>query len=104
MVLDIVKQAIQIKMTCGSECPLISEAEYCCACARALKELHAPEEYFTEMRQAERVEKLREKLTPYFRKERDAYREQPEMYRLLNLLVHSRVEGGITDEIRKLMD
>ena len=104
MVLEIIKQAVQIKMTCRSECPLISEAEYFCACARALKELDAPEEYFTEMRQAQRVEALREKMTPYFREKRGAYEEQPQMHRLLNLLVHCRVEGDITDEIRKLME
>lgn len=103
MVLDIVKQAVQIKMTCKSECPLISEAEYCCACARALKELDAPEELFQEMKQARRIEELREKLTPYFREKRGAYGEQPEMLRLLNLLVHCRVEGEITDEIKGLM-
>lgn len=91
-------------MTCRSECPLISEAEYCCACARALKELNAPEEYFAGMKQAQRVEELREKVTPYFREKREAYGEQPQMHRLLSLLVHSRVEGEITDEIRKLME
>lgn len=104
MVLEIVKQAVQIKMTCKSECPLISEAEYCCACARALRELDAPEEFFQEMRQAQQVEALREKMTPYFREKREAYKEQPEIHRLLSLLVHCRVEGEITDEIRKLMD
>jgi len=104
MVLDIVKQAVQIKMTCRSECPLISEAEYCCACARALKELEAPEDFFTEMRQAQSVEELREKMTPYFRGKRGAYEEQPRIHRLLNLLIHCRVEGDITDEIRELME
>lgn len=104
MVLDIVKQAVQIKMTCRSECPLISEAEYCCACARALKELEAPKESFTEMRQAQRVEELRKKMTPYFREKLEAYAEQSQMHRLLSLLVHCRVEGDITDEIRKLME
>ena len=99
MVLDIVKQAVQIKMTCRSECPLISEAEYCCACARALKELEAPKESFTEMRQAQRVEELRKKMTPYFREKLEAYAEQPQMHRLLSLLVHCRVEGDIMDEI-----
>ena len=91
-------------MTCKSECPLISEAEYCCACARALKELDAPEEYIAQMRQAQRVEELRKTITPYFREKREAYGEQPQMHRLLSLLVHSRVEGEITDEIRKLME
>ena len=42
MILEIVKQAVQIKMNCKSECSLISEAEYCCACARALKETGVP--------------------------------------------------------------
>ncbi|MEY8426974.1 DUF3837 family protein [Lachnospiraceae bacterium 46-15] len=103
MVLEIVKQAVQIKMSCKSECPLISEAEYCYACARALKEIGAPDSIWQEFRGASKVEQVREKLTPYFQEKRGEYAENPPMDRLLTLLVHCRVEGAITDEVRKLM-
>ena len=104
MIPELVKQAVQIKMTCKSECPLISEAEYCHACARALKELNAPDDLVQELHQASSVEEARGELTPYFRKRREEYAGQPALYRLFNLLIHCRVEGEITDEIRKLMD
>ena len=80
-----------------------SEAEYCCACARALKETGAPDRVWQEFREASKVEQAREKLTPYFQGKRGEYAENPTMDRLLKLLVQCRVEGAITDEIRKLM-
>ena len=103
MILEIVKQAVQIKMNCKSECSLMSEAEYCCACARALREIGAPDSIWKEFREASKVEQAREKLTPYFQGKRGEYAENPPMDRLLKLLVQCRVEGAITDEIRKLM-
>lgn len=89
-------------MNCKSECPLISEAEYCCACARALKETGAPDSVWKELREAAKVEEVRAKLTPYFQRKREEYAGNPPMDRLLKLLVQCRVEGVITDEIRKL--
>jgi hypothetical protein len=103
MVTDIVKQAVQIKMTCAHECPLISEAEYAYACYRALLELNALEAYREVFDQAKRVEELREKMTPYFREKRENCEEGTPLHRLLSLLIHSRVEGEITDEVRTLM-
>ena len=72
--------------------------------ARALKELNAPDDLVQELHQASSVEEARGELTPYFRKRREEYAGQPALYRLFNLLIHCRVEGEITDEIRKLMD
>lgn len=99
MVPEIVRQAVQIKMTCRSECPLISEAEYMCACAMALKALQAPAELTVKLGQETRIEGLRKELTPYFQEKREACQEDPKLHRLLSLLVHSRVEGEITDEV-----
>ena len=39
MVIGIVRQAVQYKKKCGTESPLISEGEYCCACGEALRML-----------------------------------------------------------------
>lgn len=91
-------------MNCLTESPLISEAEYCYACSIALRELEASEQLVQEMLQASKVEELRERMTPYFQEKHEVYREQPQLYRLLNLLIHSRVEGKITDEVREIMD
>lgn len=104
MIFAIVKQAIQTKQTCKTESPLISEAEYGYACAKALRELRAPQELITFMHQADTIEELRDKMTPFFEGVVETYKEQPLIHRLLTLLIHSRVEGKISDEVRKIMD
>ena len=104
MILEIVKQAVKAKMVCRSESPLISEAEYVYASTHALNLMGKPAEQVRILREAATIGELREKLSPYFEAKRSDYQEQPQMYRLLSLLVGCRVEGEISEEIRSLMD
>ncbi|MDY3919863.1 MAG: DUF3837 family protein [Candidatus Limivivens sp.] len=103
MVPEIVRQAVQIKMRCRTESPLISEAEYCCACGIGLKLLGDPQGLLEQVKQMDTVGQVKEAVVPLFR-EAIEQTEDPERKRLFHLLVNSRVEGGISEEIRPLFD
>lgn len=103
MVPEIVEQAIRIKMACKHESPLISDAEYCCACARAFQELDTPQEIRQQLPDAETIEQAREKLTPYFSGQQAKYSKDPQMARLLHLLISCRVTGAISREARAFL-
>lgn len=102
MVLDIVKQAVRIKMTCKNPSPIISEGEFCCACSYALREI-GREDLLEQAKKAARVEELQKQLLPVLEENREAYEENPSVKRLLELLISSRVQGEITEEIRSLL-
>lgn len=104
MVLEIVKQAVKIKTTCKNESLLISAAEYVYACALALKQLGKPAEQVQMLKNAETIEGLRSQIVPYFEGKLESFKDEASKYRLLRLLIHSKVEGGITEEIRTLTD
>lgn len=104
MILDIVKQAVKIKTTCKNESLLISEAEYVYACTYALKQMGKPAAQAEILKSSQTIEELRERIVPFFEERLEGYQEQPPMHRLLRLLIYSKVEGSITEEIRKLMD
>lgn len=104
MVLEIVKQAVKIKTTCKNESLLISPAEYVYACVFALKQMGKPAEQVQMVKNAGTIEGLRVQIVPYFEERLESVKDEKPKYRLLHLLINSKVEGGITDEIRKLMD
>lgn len=104
MVLDIVKQAVKTKIVCKNESLLISEAEYVYACVYALKEFGKPEKQIQILKDSETIEGLREQIVPFFETKLDENKDNPSMHRLLRLMVYSKVEGNITEEIRELMD
>lgn len=101
---ELVKSAIKIKMVCKNESPLISPAEYLYSCALALKRLDAGEQQWQAVRDSKTIEALRAELTPFFENKQEQFREDPPGHRLLQLLVKCRMEGEISDEVRKLMD
>lgn len=103
MVAEIVRQAVQIKLGSRSESPLISPAEYLYAAFLGLKELEAPEECWRALRESSDTLSLREKLTPYFSRNQENYREDAQKYRLFHLLTHCRTEGEITEEVRAVL-
>lgn len=103
MIIDLVKQAVRIKMTCKSESPLLSGAEYCYACACALREMGSTEEEVKRIGEWQKIEEIREHYVPEFEKVQGRYREDPKMFRLLHLLTSSRLTGEITDEMRKIL-
>ena len=93
MVTEIVRQAIQLKMRSRAESPLISEAEYCCACGLGLRLLGDPKGLLSKVKAMDTVHEVKETVVPL-----------PEKKRLFHMLAHSRVEGDITEEIRTLFD
>ena len=101
MVLDIIKQAVCIKMTCKNPSPIISEAEFCYACAYALREM-GREDLLEQVGKAKRVEELQKQILPVLEENQEACEENPPVKRLLHLLISSRVQGEITEEIRSL--
>ncbi|MDO5425066.1 MAG: DUF3837 family protein [Eubacteriales bacterium] len=103
MVLEIVRQAVQIKMRSKSESPLISEAEYCCACGIGLRLLGNPEGLLEKVRQMATIAEVKEAVVPIFQKAQETA-EAPADQRLFRLLASSRVEGAVTEEIRPLFD
>lgn len=102
MILDLVKQAIQIKITCKNPSPIISEGEFCYACAYALREL-GMEQMLGQTADIQRVEELQAWLLPVLEEKKKACEENPAMERLFHLLISSRVQGEITEEIRPLL-
>ena len=74
MILDLVKQAVQIKITCKNPSPIISEGEFCYACAYALRKLDL-EKMLEQTVGIERVEELQAWLIPLLeeRKQFPAY-------------------------------
>lgn len=104
MVLSITRQAIQFKLRCGTESPLISEGEYCCACGEGLRMLGNPDGLFEKVRELPTVKDVKELVVPIFQKALEEEQDDPERTRLFHLLTHSRVNGEITDEIRVLFD
>ena len=104
MVLEIVRQAVEIKLKSRTESPLISEAEYCCACGISLREAGADKALLEKAKTMETVEEAREAFQPVFQKAFEAQEENTRLYRLYHLLLHTRVKGKITDEIRVLFD
>jgi hypothetical protein len=103
MILDIVRQAVQFKIKSQTESPLISEAEYCCACGEALRLLGDPNGLLEEVRKFSTVEAVRETICGLM-KEALEKEEDPGKKRLFHLLIHSRATGTITEEIRVLFD
>lgn len=103
MVIDIIRQAVQYKKKCGTESPLISEGEYCCACGEALHML-SEDALLEQVKPMATVKEVKALVLPVFEKALQEAPENPEEKRLLHLLIHSRVRGKITDEIRVLFD
>lgn len=103
MVTEIVRQAIQLKMRSRAESPLISEAEYCCACGLGLRLLGDPKGLLSKVKAMDTVHEVKEAVVPLFTEVCET-EEEPEKKRLFHMLVHSRVEGDITEEIRTLFD
>lgn len=105
MILEIIRQAIEIKLRCSTEAPLISPGEYCCACGMALRILGNPSGLLEEARKMETISQLREKLDPVFEKALEVQPEEAvQNRRLFHMLLHSRAEGPVTEEIRPLFD
>ena len=104
MVIDIVRQAVQYKKKCSTESPLISEGEYCCACGEALRMLGDPDGLLEQVKTIATVKEVKDLVLPVFEKALEEASEKPEEKRLLHLLIHSRVIGEITDEIRVLFE
>lgn len=102
MVLDIVKQAVRTKMTCKNPSPIISEAEFCFACALALREMNQ-EELLGRAAGETRVEEIQALILPMLREQAAAYEEVPPVKRLIELLISSRVQGEVSEEIRPLL-
>ena len=103
MVIGIVRQALQYKKKCRTESPLISEGEYCCACGEALRML-GEDALLEQVKPMATVKEVKALVLPVFEKALEQAPENPEEKRLLHLLIHSRVVGEITDEIRVLFD
>ena len=103
MVIGIVRQAVQYKKKCGTESPLISEGEYCCACGDALRML-GEDALLEQVKPMAAVKEVKALVLPVFEKALEQAPENPEEKTLLHLLIHSRVVGEITDEIRVLFE
>ena len=103
MVLSIVRQAVAIKMKSFTASPLISEAEFCCACGEALRILGNPENLLDKVREYQRIEEVQKEILAVIEKAVEE-EEEPQIKRLFRLLVNSRITGQITDEIRVLFD
>lgn len=102
MILDLVKQAVQIKITCKNPSPIISEGEFCYACAYALRKLDL-EKMLEQTVGIERVEELQAWLLPLLEERKQVCEQDPAMERLFHLLTSSRVQGKITEEMRPLL-
>ena len=103
MVLSIVRQAVGFKQKCLTESPLISEAEYCCACGEALRALGNPDGLLEKVREYPTIESVQEELLSIYQEAAEK-EENPQRKRLFRLLVNSRITGEITEEIRVLFD
>ena len=103
MVLSIVRQAVGFKKNSLTESPLISEAEYCCACGEALRILGNPDQLLEQVKCVQDVGQAQELVLPLFQEAAEK-EENPQIKRLFRLLVNSRITGEITDEIRVLFD
>ncbi len=64
MVTEIVRQAIQLKMRSRAESPLISEAEYCCACGLGLRLLGDPKGLLSKVKAMDTVHEVKETVVP----------------------------------------
>lgn len=104
MVLSIVRQAVQFKLRSRSESPLISEAEYCCACGEGLRILGNPENLLEKVKTMNQIKEVQDLTNPYFQEALAKEEEHSIKKRLFHLLVYCRVEGEITEEIRVLFD
>lgn len=104
MILSIVRQAVQFKLKSRSESPLISEAEYCCACGEGLRTLGNPDNLLDRVKNMAQVKEVQELVNPYFQEALDKEEENSVKKRLFHLLVYCRVEGEITEEIRVLFE
>lgn len=104
MVISIVRQAIDFKLVSRTESPLISEGEYCCACGRALRVLGDPQGLLKKVRDMATVKEVKEAVFPVFEEALKKETNDPKKARLFHLLLHSRVNGEITEEIRVLFD
>lgn len=104
MVLDLVKQAILIKIDAKFESPLISPAEYCYASAYLYRKCRKSQEEINELKAAATVEELMTVVNPFAASQQAANPEDASMVRLCGLLTGCRVTGEITEEIRQLFD
>ena len=103
MVIDIIRQAVQYKKKCGTDSPLISAVEYGYACGDALR-IVGYDALLEQVKPMATVKEVKALVLPVFEKALEQAPENPEEKRLLHLLIHSRVVGEITDEIRVLFD
>ena len=104
MVLSIVRQSVQFKLKSRTESPLISEAEYCCACGEGLRALGNPDGLLERVKVMSQVKEVQDLTNPYFQAAMEQEEEKSVKKRLYHLLVYCRVEGEITEEIRVLFD
>lgn len=102
MILELVKSAVETKITCKAESPLISEAEYCYAAALALKRLEQTE-LLRQVKDKHAIADLRQLVEPVFQAAYEVRQKEPQMERLLHMLIGSRVEGEIKEEVRELL-
>lgn len=102
MILDLVKQAVRIKMTCKFPSPIISEAEFCYASAYALREMNQ-NQLLEEAAKKQTIHELRQLVLPVLEQHQSRFEENPPMKRLIQILTASKAEGEITEEIRALI-
>lgn len=104
MVLELVKEAIHIKLTCKSESPIISPAEFCFAAGYALKLIESQTDFAQEVRLKTTINEMKMLITAPLNKVQEQYKEDPQASRLVRLLLTCKVEGEVSEELRKLFD
>lgn len=102
MVKEIVKTAIEIKMTCKSVSPIISGGEYSYACGLALKELKADRELLEKAVSQPDIPSMQETVREFLNASKEKADGQPQYERLLHLLLTSKADDKMTDEMRDI--
>lgn len=104
MVLDLVKQAILLKLVSKSESPIISPAEFCYASGYALHLIGSSEEIIQNTRAKNTIPEMMNAVFPQLESVQEQYKQDPANGRLLHLLLTCKVDGNVTDELRELFD
>lgn len=102
MVIDLVVQAVQIKIRAKMESPLISVYEFCNAAGLGLKALGASEEQMRELADGTFADfKMQVQALV---KESGAFAGDPDRERLKSLIAGCRVRGEFSGEARQLLE
>ena len=104
VVKEIVKTAVETKMTCRSVSPIISGGEYCYACGLMMRILGAGQELIQSAVSQPDVPSMQAAVKPFLESERERIQGEARYERLKNLLLQSKADDKLTEETLELFN